>query len=173
MTEIVLVRQDRDVEASADREAARRFLLDHIDGMGELMRKRWRRFLGGLLRMAPGEIATIKTRRTRSGPFHRRHMKIETRVFESQERIEDFESFRYWLKVGAGFVTWMPGPKGGVIPVPKSIAYDKLEDDEMREFHDAAMRFLRTPMAAKYLWPKLPDAQREAAMDLLLQEFDE
>ena len=35
------------------------------------------------------------------------HMLIESRVFAGQERIASFETFRYWLKLGAGFVDWM------------------------------------------------------------------
>jgi len=28
------------------------------------------------------------------------HMKIEQSVFDAQERFDDFEQFRYWLKLG-------------------------------------------------------------------------
>jgi hypothetical protein len=125
------------------------------------------------MRLEPGEMVDIKTHKARSGPFHRRHMLIETRVFEAQEKFTEFEQFRNWLKVGAGFCDWCVGPKGGVIPVPKSIAFDKLEEDEMREVHESMVAFLREAHAIKVLWPKLPASQRELSIEALLTEFNE
>jgi hypothetical protein len=173
MSEIALVKRGPVVLDERESAAVRRILFETIDGLGELNQKRWRRFWNRLLKAEPGEIVTVTTKTKRSGPFHRRHMLIETRVFEAQERIGDFEAFRLWLKIGAGFVTWMAGPKGGVVPVPKSISYERCEEGEMREFHENAVHFLREPHAIKFLWPKMPEAQRVQAMDVLLLEFDE
>ena len=173
MSDITLVRQDAAAIPKADADAARRVLFGMVDGLGERGKKQWRRFVSGLMRLEPGEMVEIKTHKARSGPFHRFHMALETRVFEAQERIGEFEDFRLWLKLGAGHVTWMPGAKGGVFPVPKSISYAKLEDDEMREFHEAAVAFLRTEHAVKYLWPKLSPLDRELAIEAVLTEFKE
>lgn len=157
----------------ADREAARRVVFGLVDGLGEQHRKGWRRFWNALLRLEPGEMVEIRTRRERSGPFHRRHMAMEQCVFEAQERFEHFEQFRNWSKVGAGFCDWIVGPKGGVIPVPRSISYAKLEDDEMRQFHDDWVAFMRSPHAIKALWPKADQTQAADGMELLLSEFGE
>jgi hypothetical protein len=100
-------------------------------------------------------------------------MAMEQAVFESQERFDNFDQFRTWLKVGAGHVEWFPGPKGGVIPVPRSISYAKLEQDEMEKVHAAIVAFLRTPHAIKTLWPSLPDSQRDLAVEAVLTSFDE
>lgn len=173
MADITLVRQ-HDVEIpEVERAAARKVLFGIVDGLGDRGKKQWRRFVNGLMRLEPGEMVDIKTHKARSGPFHRRHMLIETRVFEAQERIAEFEQFRNWLKVGSGFCDWMAGAKGGVVPVPKSIAFDKLEEDEMREVHESMVAFLRMPHAIKYLWPKLPDSQRDLAIEAVLTEFNE
>jgi Protein of unknown function (DUF1367). len=173
MAEIVLVRQEASPIPPADADAARRVLFGLVDGLGESNRKRWRRFVNGLFRLEPGEMAEIRTNRPRSGPFHRRHMALEQRVFEAQERFEQFKPFRDWLKVGAGHCDWFPGPKGGVFPVPKSIAYDQLEEDEMREFHDNTVAFLRTEHAGRTLWKHLGDAARVEMVESVLQEFGE
>jgi Protein of unknown function (DUF1367) len=173
VTDIVLVRQDAAPIPEADGEAARRVLFGAVDGLGQEQRAKWRRFVAGLFRLQPGEIVEIKTHKARSGPFHRRHMVIETRVFEAQEKFMHFEQFRNWLKVGAGFCDWLPGPKGAVIPVPRSIAFDKLEEDDMRQVHADMMAFLRTEHAARCLWPKAPPLQRGQAIEILLSEFGE
>lgn len=173
MSEIVLVRQQAVEISEADREVARRVLFGIVDGLGERGKKQWRRFFNGLMRMEPGEMVEITTRKERSGPFHRRHMAMEQAIFDAQERFSVFKQFRDWLKVGAGHCDWVPGPKGGVIPTPKSIRYEDLEDDEMREFHDAMVTFLRTEHAARTLWPKQPAAHRDAAIEAVLAGFNE
>lgn len=174
MADITLVRQNAAPIPESDAEAARRVLFGIVDGLGDRGKKQWRRFVNGLMRLEPGEMVDIKTRKPRSGPFHRRHMKLEQTIFEAQERFEHFDpGFRDWLKVGAGFVTWYPGPKGGVFPVPKSIAYDQLEDDEMREFHDACVAFLRTDHAGRTLWKHLSPTARIEMIEGLLNHFGE
>jgi len=172
MSEITLVRQHDKAISEPDKMAARRVIFGAIDGMGDKGRKQWRRFWSAALRMEPGEIITVTTHKARSGPFHRRHMAIETAVFEAQERFTDFEMFRYWGKVGAGWVTWAAGPRGGVVPVPKSISYAAADDGEFREFHDQLIDFYRGPHAARYLWPHLKDKADEM-MESILQGFEQ
>ena len=101
-----------------------------VDGLGEKGRKSWRRFFNGLLKLEPGEVAVITTNRARSGPYHRRHFKIEQTIFESQERFEHFDQYIYWIKVGAGWVTWAAGPSGGVVPIPRSVSYAAADQDD-------------------------------------------
>jgi len=173
VSDILLVRQESEAITPADAEAARRVLFGIVDGLGERGKKQWRRFVNGLMRMEPGEMVGIKTHKARSGPFHRRHMVIETRVFESQEKFEHFEQFRNWLKVGAGFCDWIAGPRGAVIPVPKSIAFDKLEEDDMRQVHEDMVAFLRSEPAGRTLWKHLSPAARTEMVESILGGFGE
>lgn len=173
MGTITLVKQDPVEIPEADRAAARRVLFGMVDGLGEVGRKQWRRFVNGLMTLEPGEMVSIRTHKQRSGPFHRRHMALESMVFEAQEKFEQFEQFRNWLKVGSGFCDWVAGPKGGVIPVPKSIAFDKLEDDDMRQVHDDMVRFLRSGHAGQALWKHLNDAERMEMIETILRGFNE
>lgn len=170
MSEITLVRQHGAVIPEADKAAARNVLFGIVDGLGESGRKQWRRFFNSLMRMEPGEMVEIRTHKARSGPFHRRHMLIETRLFESQEKFKQFEQFRNWLKVGAGFCDWVVGPKGGVIPIPRSIKFSTLEEDEMRQVHEDMIAFIRGPHASKVLWPKDEGC---LGLEAILSEFDE
>ena len=173
MTDITLVRQAHEPIAPTDADAARRVLFGLVDGLGDRGRKQWRRFVAGLMRLEPGEMVEIRTNRERMGWYHRKHMAMESAVFEAQEKFEEFETFRTWLKVGSGFVTWHAGPKGGVIPVPKSISFAKLEQGEMEQVHADIVAFLRTPHAVKTLWPKLAAADRELAIEAVLAGFNE
>lgn len=173
MAEIQLVRQDPSEIPEQDREAARNVLFGIVDGLGDRGKKQWRRFVNGLMRLEPGEIVTIRTHKKRSLGFHKRHMLIEQRVFEAQERFEAFEQFRNWLKVGSGFCDWCAGPKGGVIPIPKSIAFDELEEGDMREVHEDMVAFLRSHHATRFLWRHLAEPARTEMIESILAEFDE
>lgn len=173
MTMITLVKQNPADIPEADRAAARRVLFGMVDGLGEVGRKQWRRFVNGLMQLEPGEMVSIRTHKARSGPFHRRHMVIETAIFEAQEKFENFEQFRNWLKVGSGFCDWIAGPKGAVIPVPRSMAFDKLEDGEMRQVHDDMVAFMRSEHAGRALWKHLEPAARMEMVESIFRGFGE
>jgi hypothetical protein len=143
-----------------------------VDGFNRDDKRAWRSFWKRVMGMEPGEMAVAEMLFPRSGPFHRRHMKIEQSVFDAQERFTDFEMFRDWLKVGAGWVEWCAGPKGGVIPVPKSISYAKADQDEFKKYHGQVVEFLRGPHAARFLWKHLGE-QADEMMDSILRGFNE
>ena len=173
MSEIMLAKQT-DTELTEQQRAALRIaLFEMVDGLSEQDQKAWRRFWNWIWKAGSGELFAIETWTPRKGTFHRRHMKIESTVFKAQERVRSFEQFRYWLKIGAGFVDWMAGPKGGVVQVPRSISYKKFDDEAMRRFHDDSIDFLRTPHAQAYLWPHLQPAQAAEMMETLLARFNE
>ncbi len=172
MSKITITRTDRAMPSADALEGARHLLFGALDGFSKEDKRAWRRFWRRLFSLAPGEMALFEMIFPRSGPFHRRHMKIEQSVFDAQERFQDFEQFRYWLKVGAAWVTWAAGPKGGVVPIPRSISYAKADEEEFRQYHDQVIEFLRGDHAAKYLWPHLK-GQAHEMMDAILQEFSE
>lgn len=173
MSDITLVKQQADFIPEQDREVARRVLFGIVDGLGERGRKQWRRFFNSLMRLEPGEMVQIHTHKDRLGWYHRKHMALEQKVFDAQEKFEEFESFRTWLKVGSGYVDWHPGPKGGVIPVPKSLSYGKLEQGDMEAVHEEMIKFLRSEHAGRTLWKHLTPAQRMEMVEGILGGFGE
>jgi hypothetical protein len=173
MSGITLVKRTDELPSDAKRLVLREALFDMIDGLSEQDQKSWRRFWNRIVKLGSGEILQIDTWIPRHGGFHRRHMKIESSVFQAQERIKTFEQFRYWLKLGAGFVNWMPGPKGGVVPVPRTISFKECDEDTMRAFHQDSIEFLKSAHACKYLWPALSPIAAGQAMDAVLSRFDE
>jgi hypothetical protein len=168
----MLVRQHPGQIPDADRMAARNVLFGVIDGLGDFGKKQWRRFFNMLMRLEPGEMVEISVYKERLGWYHRKHMALEQRLFEAQERFEDFKAFRDWLKVGSGFVDWYPGPRGAVMPVPKSIRYAKLEQLDMEKFHDDMLVFLRTEHATKTLWKHLGLTARIDMIETILGGFE-
>ncbi len=173
MPEIVLIRTDAPTPQGAALDTVRSFLFGLFKGATDTDDKRWNRFWRMATGKEPGEMFDLETVFPRYTPFHKRHMKIEQDVFNAQERFTDFEMFRDWLKIGAGFVVWVPGAKGGIVPLPKSVSYAKTEEQEFREFHESVMEFLHGEHAAPYLWRHLGNDGAQEMMRAILREFGE
>lgn len=157
----------------AEVDVIRRFLFRNMRGADEVHDRRWRRLWG---RVAAGEVLQLYPVVERSLAYHCRHMAIERRIFENQDGFAPTEAgrraFRNWLKVGASLVTleleggepkWLPG----------SVSYEDLSDDEFREFHEAAIDFLRTPRALRKLWPAVAAEQRMEMLESNLNRPEE
>lgn len=172
MSKITIVRTAETLPPESVLGSVRNFLFGVFDGFRNDDRKGWRKLWKRLTSLDPGELAVIEFVLPRSTPYHRRHMKIEASVFDAQERFEDFDMFRDWLKIGAGWVVWVPGAKGGIVPLPRSISYAKADQAEFEKYHEAVISFLRGPHAAPYLWRHLGDGAH-GMMDSLLQGFGE
>lgn len=172
MSTINVTRTNIELPEKEALEIVSRFLFVCFRGFGKQDDARWRRLWKRLINLEPGEMMVIETVFPRSGPYHRRHMAIEQQVFDAQDRFHNFEQFRYWLKVGAGWVTWAAGPSGGVVPIPKSISYRDADEAEFRMYHAQVIEFLHGPHAAVYLWKHLGD-EAHTMMNTILEGFEE
>lgn len=147
------------------------FLFKALDGYGKDDRSSWRRFWKKAVAMKPGDLFEVEMIFPRSGPFHRRHLAIEQSVFDAQEKFDDFEMLRTYLKIGAGWVVWVPGPDGQIVPLPKSISYAQADQAEFEKYHNAVMAFLHGPHAAPALWPHLGKKSHDL-MGAILRGFE-
>lgn len=153
-----------------ERSVIRRFLFDCFRGLDEQNEGRWRRWWSRLWRAEPGQVFQLDSVVERSGEFHKRHMAIEQRLFDSQDYFANLPALRDWLKTGAAFVTWEIDGKGGIVAVPRSTSYEKCSEDEMRELHEAMLAFLRTPAAQEKLWQHLAPARRAVMLESVLAD---
>jgi hypothetical protein len=152
-----------------ERDVLRRIVTERIRGMDATNDRRWRRFWRDLFLAEAGEGFQLDRHEERGGPFHRRHRVILERLFDSQERFRNIDRMHDWLKVGAGFVTWEEGRDPGVlVPKPRSTSFDKCSEDEMREFHNAAVDFLHTERAQRFLWRRVRAKDRPGMLEAVL-----
>ena len=150
-----------------EKAVIRRFLFDCLRGLDEKHHRRWMRLWGRFWKAEPGEVFHIESLVERSGPYHRMHMAVEQALFDRQDRFTNPTRFRDWLKTGAGFGTYaMVGERMRFVPA--TTKYEDCSDDEMREFHDSMLVFLRTPHAQRFLWRHLTPQQRSEMVESLL-----
>lgn len=152
----------------------RRFLFEMVDGATDKDKKAWRRFVRSLNESPAGSYFTIVIKRQRNSQFHRLCMAVVLAVFKSQETFEDFSLFRQFLKVGAGFVDYIPDAETGELrAIPKSQSYEDSSEEDVRQFFEDMCTFMRSPNCCATLWPKAPIEQSMAGMTSILQQFDQ
>ena len=142
-----------------------------LAGLGEKGARAWSKFQKLVRELEVGESLRFSWWAPRSQGMHRRHFVILNTIFEAQDQFVDEHAFRMWVQVGAGFADMFPGPKGKPVAIPRSIAWDKLDDVEFAEHHAAVIGFLRSVHATRFLWPWLDDKQADDMIDSLLREF--
>lgn len=128
-------------------------------GAGEKAERAYAKFRARVDRLSPGDTLHFEWREPRSLPHHRLFFAKLNALSDRQERFGDVDELRTWLTVGAGYCDFRPGPNGGLIAIPKSIAFHKLDETEFSELHARVDAFLWSDHARKYLWPHLTDAQ--------------
>lgn len=154
-------------------DVIRRFLTEHIRGMDPESDKAWRRMWGQIMRADPGEGFQLFRLEERSGPFHRRHRVILERLFDAQERYKLIDPMHDWLKLKAYFVTWGEGTRGQPMPVPRSTAFDKCSEEDVREFHRRMVDLLHEPAIQRHLFPKVRSKDRQGMVDAVLADRED
>lgn len=142
-----------------------------LAGLGDKGSRAWAKFKKMVQEMEVGETLKFSWWAPRSPGMHKRHFVILNQVFDHQDQFVSEDDFRMWVQVGAGFCNLLPGPMGKPVAIPKSIAWDRLDDADFAEHHAAVISFLRSTHATRFLWPHLTDAQGDEMIDSLLNEF--
>lgn len=140
-------------------------------GMTDADQRGWGRFLKRVKSLA-GSCITFEWREPRSGPFHRWVFVQLSTIFDSQERFSDFDQFRHWVSCGAGHCDFLPHPQKGLIAIPKSIAYAKLDQAEFEPIANSMFEFLRSEHARQTLWPHLSNEDSFDMICTVMEQFE-
>lgn len=143
-----------------------------LDGLGERDRRAWGKFRRLIRDMRPGETVEFSYRLARSPQHHRFFFARLQALLERQESFADLDRLLAFLKVGAGFVDFMPSPIG-LVAVPKSIAWANLEEQQFAEVVRAIWDFLWTEAAQIALWPHLGEQGRYQMVKQWVMECDQ
>jgi hypothetical protein len=152
----------------------RNLITEWLVGMDARMQKRWLRLWKDLERAEPGEGFQLYRAEARSGPYHRMHRAMLTRLFEQQDEYDDEDAVHDWFKFKCYFVEWTEGPiTGRPIPTPRSTNFDDCSEDEIREFHNRMVDKLHEPDTQAHFWPMKTLPERAETVEFILKDPDE
>src|ERR1700757_4018414 len=169
MPKLTLFRTESAPPSEAEKEAARHLIFGVVDGLGRDDKSGWRRFWRQVMKLEIGEVVEFDVKFPRSGPHHRLFFAMLNAIYDAQERFTDFDQFRRWLLIGAGHVDWVPGAKGGVVPLARSISYAAADEEQFSQIHRKVLEFLRGDHCAPFLWPHLGREKAHDMMETILE----
>lgn len=143
-----------------------------LDGFTDKDQRAYAKFKAAISSLGLGELFTLSTWFPRNPKLHKLHFAVIKAVFDAQEQFEDADDLRKWLYVGAGYADFLPGPKGKMVAIPKSVSFERIDDGDFSELHRKVCGFTRTEYATRFLWPHLTSEEQMAMVARLLDGFD-
>jgi len=110
-----------------------------------------------------GECVEIKLKKSRSLPMHRLFWKLMQTVYENQDHYRSPDDVCTAFKFAVGHVDSLKTARG-VIQVPRSISFAKMDQVAFREFFDKALHFCVTEVI-----PGLDSAELEREVQELIR----
>lgn len=144
----------------------------HLVGFGEKHARAYARFKKRVVQLEHGELLSFEWREPRCPKFHALFFVMLNHLFDMQEQFADVDDLRTWLTTAAGFCHYCPGPKGKLMAIPQSIAFDRLEEPKFKKLVRGVWKWLRSDEAQQFLWPQTPRQQRVDGVEQLLIGWD-
>lgn len=125
----------------------------------------WAKFKRKLETMKPGAWLRMEWSSPRNGPHHRKFMALLHLVTENSETYNTIPKALIAVKLAAGYFDPATDPRtGGIVPIPHSISYDAMGQEDFDVFYSAALDGV--------LQVILPTMSRETAdklMDMIVE----
>ena len=85
-----------------------------------------------------GQVYEVEIKKKRNYEFHKKFFALLNLCFENQEKIKDFDSFRSYITMKAGYYTRIDTDKGAFY-LPKSISFGSMDEVEFNALYDAVL----------------------------------
>lgn len=89
-----------------------------------------------LRRVKLGGLVRVQAKFPRNYENHKRYFAFIDAIFAMQDHFADPEIMRKWLEMRAGHFDTIVQPNGNTLFIPKSIAFDKMPENEFRALFD-------------------------------------
>lgn len=89
------------------------------------------------------DLVAVEIKRRRNLKMHRLFWALMQKIYENQETYSSPEEVAAAFKVAAGHCDFVQTPRG-LVGVPKSISFAKMDQAEFRAFFDKALDYLTT-----------------------------
>ena len=88
-------------------------------------------------KMPQGKVMRCKYTFMRNAAFHRKGFNMLHQMFDMQEHFEQFEPFRKWLVMKAGFFKVIEAPNGYQIFEPESLSWGSMDNERFEKVYNA------------------------------------
>jgi hypothetical protein len=139
-----------------------------ITGVTERHQKGWLKFWKLLQELTDEVCVYVEFYFPRNPKLHKLFFKRLHNVFKMQELFAEFDDFRLWVTVQAGYCNFVPGKDGKLCAIPKSIRYSKMDDLEFEAYFEAVMKGLWEGDTHRILWPHLSADQSWEMMGIAM-----
>lgn len=126
----------------------------------------FRKFKARILKLKskPGEWLRIEFSSPRNGPQHRKLFALLNLIAENSDELDTTEKALYALKLVLGHCDPMVNPSTGeIVPFPRSISYENLEQDDFDKFYAEAM-----DAVSQHLVKHLRPADRDRVLEEII-----
>jgi|GEM_PF-1675346 len=125
----------------------------------------WSKFRRRLETMKPGTWIRMEWARPRHGKHHRKFFALLQLVAENSETYDTVEKALVAIKLVTGYCDPVIHPETGeLLPVPRSISYDSMEQDEFDKFYSAAIDGV-----LRHILPHLDEEKAERLIDMIVE----
>ena len=129
--------------------------------------KAWEIFKKRIERTKTGEYLSVEWAAPRNGRHHRKLFALITLITENSEIYDTKERALVAIKMAAGYFDLYVDPlTGSLEKVPRSIAYEQMEQDDFNRFYEAALHGIVTAIL-----PQLDRAHCNQMLRLINQSW--
>lgn len=138
-------------------------------GLDPKGQRAYAKFIERLQKLEHGDTLGFSYFLPRDPASHRAYFRKLQILLERTEAFNELDQLRAWLLMGAGFCNYVPGAEG-LVAVPKSMAFDEMDQAEFAELNRKTDEFLFTDHAQAILWPQLSQQQRWSCINSFLED---
>ncbi len=110
-----------------------------------------------------GQGVRATVRRMRNIKFHRRFFALLTVIAENSEVYDNTDKALIAVKLASGHVDWVMNPETAeLVPVPKSISFVSMDEDEFSRFYDNALTAV-----LKHILPAMNRVSLDRAVEMV------
>lgn len=125
----------------------------------------WLKFRRKLEAMKPGDWLRLEWVRPRNPKHHRKFFALLHVISENSETYDTTEKALVALKLVTGHFDLVVDPKSGqIVQVPKSISYERMDQDEFERFYSQAI-----DAVLQYILPQMDKALMDRLVDMVIQ----
>lgn len=86
-----------------------------------------------------GKEYLMEIKKVRNPKFHRKAFALLNTIYSNQDSFDNFEWFRFWITMKAGFSDTAIAPNGQKMYKAKSLSFESMDDIDFQKWYEAVI----------------------------------